>query len=476
MSPFLPLEKDEEKLKDFVLDKMPELKRTRRFDHRMLDDEEEVQLTEVPFSRQNTAIIVDNNDVGIKRKFENALSDIDDDDLFDDNYSIILPEVSLTNRSTGNKKSQGKMSTKWCFTWNNPSISGEEFKDYLESKSDIKCFVFQKEKGENGTIHFQGYLETGKRMYTTGYQALMGNYKMSALHGKGTRKQNEVYCTKEGRLAGPWYGNKEMFSKKGQGDRKDLDDFARMVVANNGITEEVYDLMPGYALRFEGHANKLVANMKRRKAQDEEMAYWQRQATLEDEGKPIEGQQQRNLELFFGPTAVGKTTLIKMEVLGRKKESLYTKDCTNKWWCGYDGENHVLMDEFKGKDFSSIEQFNAISNKGCQQVETKGGQTILIADNMYFASNRHPCHWWTKGDNMVGWSDARYRAVARRFAKVTWWNDAKEKTVLLNPGVEEDTEEYRKNNLAWKKFWEWKNRPIEEGDSSSPGENNYFTI
>ena len=51
----------------------------------------------------------------------------------------------------------------------------------------------------------------------------------------------------------------------------------------------------------------------------------------EQRGEEFTGQQQRNLVLLFGPTAVGKTTHVKKEVYGNKKEDLYTKNGRTKW-------------------------------------------------------------------------------------------------------------------------------------------------
>ena len=83
-----------------------------------------------------------------------------------------------------------------------------------------------------------------------------------------------------------------------------------------------------------------------------------------------------------------------MEVMGRMKLPLYEKQCNNKWWDGYHGELHVLMDEFKGSTYGSIEDFNRLTNKGVVTVETKGATTLLVADAMYFTTNKHPCQWW----------------------------------------------------------------------------------
>ena len=56
-----------------------------------------------------------------------------------------------------------------------------------------------------------------------------------------------------------------------------------------------------------------------------EEEHWIRQAQLADNGQDIDGQQQRNLVLLFGPTAVGKTTEVKMQAIGRDKKVVYQK-------------------------------------------------------------------------------------------------------------------------------------------------------
>ena len=60
----------------------------------------------------------------------------------------------------------------------------------MEDIDAVTGFVFQLEEGENGTPHFQGYIELSKRMYTTGVQSLLAPYRMSLLHANGTKEQN----------------------------------------------------------------------------------------------------------------------------------------------------------------------------------------------------------------------------------------------------------------------------------------------
>ena len=308
--------------------------------------------------------------------------------------------------------------------------------------------------------------------------AMMLPYKMAFLHAKGTKAENHAYCTKEEtRIEGPWYVKSTAADYKGkngnQGKRTDMDDFAKLAFEHDGNIRELANIMPGHALRFNRHAQQLIADVRREAAVAAEEEHWIRQAQLADNGQDIDGQQQRNLVLLFGPTAVGKTTEVKMQAIGRDRKKLYTKSAANKWWDGYTDQKAVLIDEMKGKSFCSIEEFNAMTNIGTHLVETKGGHAVLVAEDMYFTTNTHPTDWWGEGDRRIGWDDARYRAVARRFAKVMWWNDAKELVVLKNPGEQRDTQEWEDARVAWNQFWRWRDRPVQEGDN---GAYEYFTL
>ena len=170
------------------------------------------------------------------------------------------------------------------------------------------------------------------------------------------------------------------------------------------------------------------------------MEYWRTQKQARLNGMETTGQQQRDCYIYFGPTGCGKTTLVKENTLGEGK-SLYTKSGENKWWCGYDDHETILMDEFKGN--ISLEHFNDITNKGIQQVECKGGMALLSADEIHIASNTHPIHWWKGRDgDDVSWRDPRYQAVARRIKRIYHW--CRDGTLLqITP-----------DNPKWRQWWD----------------------
>lgn len=402
-------------------------------------------------------------------------------DLTDSDYTTTTPKKEVDN-------GKGRRVVRWCMTYNNPKVNGKEFEEFLINTGIIKGFVFQLEAGAKGVPHFQGYLETNERLSTLKLHTELAPHKVSLLHAKGSKKSNIAYCTKnEGKL-GECYIWGTCLYDEGQGKRNDMNNFAAAVLEAGGINDDIIDEYAGHALRYHKHAEQLVNLTALAKSEADDMAYWAAEAAKQDEGLPIEGQRQRHLELYFGPTAVGKTTAIKIEVKGRMGIQMFDKNCANKWWCGYKGQKAVLMDEFKGDSFGSVEDFNYITNIGCQQVETKGGQTVMNADNMYFTTNKHPMYWWKRrnGEGTLDWTDARFRAVARRFKKVVWWNDAKEKTVLMNPGpcpVEYDgpiaraeKDAWDMANAEWIAFWKWRSGMVFNENTPAEVSEKSFTL
>lgn len=84
-----------------------------------------------------------------------------------------------------------------------------------------------------------------------------------------------------------------------------------------------------------------------------------------------------------------------------------------------------------------------------------------------FTSNKHPLDIFD-----TKWGDARFRAMARRFYKVFWWNDDKELTVLINPHrVAEDEKELAE--AKWIHFW--KRDRQQEDPFEAVDESKYFT-
>lgn len=423
------------------------------------------------------------DDVSTSSSPKRNVSFADSDDLFDLNLAGLddvvsavcqptpTPQCSVTPSAATKEQCSGKKKpryVRWMITLNNPTVSGAALEERLTGDAKVRGWAFQKEMGENNTPHFQIYLEFKKPEVPSTLHAAIGTDKLWMGNAKGSKAQCIAYCSKEEtRIEGPWVSPSFVDCGTGQGKRSDIDIVASKVIAD-GITADLWMDHPGVMTKYSRHLKSMLHDRDILLAKSTEEDFWKAQADLRRAGLPWSGQQQRELVLLIGPTGVGKTTIAKLDAtdLG---EGTYEKDGVTKWWDGYNGEGAVIMDEFKGDSYGAIEVFNRMTNRGVYQGETKGGHINMTATHMYFTTNRHPCQWWKRGSGYSNWSDPRFQAVARRFAKVMWWNDDKELTVLTRPVDGED-------DSAWIRFWKWKAVAVEDGHHYDVGSDRYFSL
>lgn len=97
---------------------------------------------------------------------------------------------------------------------------------------------------------------------------------------------------------------------------------------------------------------------------------------------------ERLVTVYVGPTGVGKSRRA-WEAAGW---DAYPKDPNTKFWDGYRGQEHVVMDEFRGKiDISNILRW---TDRYPVSVETKGSGAVFNAKKIWITSNIHPDRWY----------------------------------------------------------------------------------
>lgn len=70
----------------------------------------------------------------------------------------------------------------------------------------------------------------------------------------------------------------------------------------------------------------------------------------------------------------------------------YSKDPRTKFWCGYTGQDHVVLDEFRGSiDISHLLRW---LDRYPVRVELKGSSTALAMTTCWITSNIHPRDWY----------------------------------------------------------------------------------
>ena len=134
---------------------------------------------------------------------------------------------------------QGKY---WCFTINNPTTADAPL------TWDVKYLSYQKERGEDGTEHYQGYIELHKKQRLSGVRNQFSKTAHWELR-KGTQEQAIEYTQKlDTRIDGPWVkGEPHVKNANGtQGKRTDLE-AACATAAAQGIHAAVEQHPSAYA-------------------------------------------------------------------------------------------------------------------------------------------------------------------------------------------------------------------------------------
>nr|WAE43169.1 MAG: replication associated protein [Cressdnaviricota sp.] len=197
-----------------------------------------------------------------------------------------------------------------CFTLNN--YTEEE----LLTIRNIECgfMIFGEEVGENGTPHLQGYIEFDKSKRHETIKRLCPRMHFEAT--KGSAAQNITYCSKEGNV---WTKGET----KKQGERMDLIELAAEIEAGR-TTDELIDENANLA-RIRGCLDR-IEDIKKNHGERGEMTegIW-----------------------LWGPTGSGKSRMA--FEMARECESYYVKPDDGEWWDDYNGQECVIIDDFRGE-------------------------------------------------------------------------------------------------------------------------------
>lgn len=101
---------------------------------------------------------------------------------------------------------------------------------------------------------------------------------------------------------------------------------------------------------------------------------------------------ERTCSVFWGKTGVGKSR----RAWDEAGVAAYAKDPLTKWWCGYQGEENVIIDEFRGG--INVAHMLRWLDRYPVLVETKGSSRPLSAIRFWITSNLHPREWYPDCD------------------------------------------------------------------------------
>lgn len=231
----------------------------------------------------------------------------------------------------------------------------------------------QLEQAESGFIHWQLIFHFGRKQSLRGVRELLGPW-----HYELTRSEAaENYVWKEAtRIAGTQF---ELGVKPFQRSRKtDWDEVWTAAVSGDlsGVPSDIR-IRSYFALRAISAEFLLPIGIE------------------------------RTCKIYWGRSGTGKSR----KAWERAGVEGYPKDPRTKFWCGYTGQEHVVIDEFRGGiDISHMLRW--LDRYPCR-VEIKGSSVPLRARAFWITSNTHPATWWPDLDAAT--LDAFYRRVEIEF-------------------------------------------------------------
>ena len=251
----------------------------------------------------------------------------------------------------------------WVGTWNNPEMTDDEFRTFLEDwyNDDILQFaVFQREKGENtGTIHFQFFINFKTAKY---FKWIKKNlpYGCHFKPMRSTKTHCRNYCSKvDTRVSGP-YEIGEFIEERG---RSDLARALKMQA--EGVSfETIEDIFPVqtfmYRNMFKGREEDIARRKFSKICRNVEVTY------------------------IYGPSRVGKTSWV-LKQYGL--DNVFVVDNYGEYqFTGYMGERVVVFDEFIGQ-VKPITKMNKLLEPYPLKLNIKGGITQARFDKVYIISN-----------------------------------------------------------------------------------------
>ncbi len=272
-----------------------------------------------------------------------------------------------------------------CLKWDTVLLEGNS----AEGAQDLTFFIVQTEKGESGTVHYQGYCEFKRAVDWSIVKRIFGE-TVHVEASRGSANANIRYCTKlEGRytedeticISGKW-GR----AKRGGGDL-----LAVIRVLNGAKVEDIVVDHPLFVLKNKSKIESFAAFVKGRRT------------TLP------------RMSIYHGKTGVGKSRFV-MQKFGKSAYWVSPPAAGKVWFGGYCGQDTVVFDDFHSGWFQ-LTHLLRIMDRYPLQVAPKGGQVPFNSEEMIFTSNVDPKDWYKRYKGHPAHKEALERRI-NEFVKI----------------------------------------------------------
>ena len=268
----------------------------------------------------------------------------------DDSLLSSVPESNENddpNRTTGQSTASNGKHYDYCFTLNNYSLPDDV--DFIrEFSQECVYLVYQYERGESGTPHFQGYFRFKSRRAFGAIRKRLSRNGQCRFHlesRRGTVEQAIAYCTDECKRDKQCcesiveYGIRPI----GSGTRNDIRNCYNLVksgTAAKDLYEQCTEVMVKYSRGMQA-CRILFENQRDFKT----IVKW-----------------------YYGSTGTGKS---RAACDDSSHATTYWKSGASKWWDGYDGQETVIIDDYRC-DLCPFHSLLRLFDRYPMQVEGKG--------------------------------------------------------------------------------------------------------
>lgn len=225
-----------------------------------------------------------------------------------------------------------------------------DVKKFQTLKAKFK--MFGKETGDSNTPHLQAYIEFDNKYTIKGVQKLFSSHwgeksRWAVFVSKGSGPQNYEYCSKQGDF---W---EEGTRPKGQGKRSDLEQVGQKCIDGANVREIAME-HPKSFIQYSRGIIALHAMVNSTSRTEPTLGYW-----------------------IWGATGTGKSRWAH----SLSPESTYSKDPMTKYFCGYNQEDTVILDDYRPNAEMNFSFLLRLADRYPINIQTKFG-------NVQFNSKR----------------------------------------------------------------------------------------
>lgn len=268
---------------------------------------------------------------------------------------------------------RGSRNRNWVVTLNNPAgesasiLEHHAFCRLLFSNAEkIVYSIFQIERGENGTLHAQGYIQFHHPQSLSGVRSLIsprGHYEVR----RGSHSQAKDYASKEeSRVHDPEEFGEEVDA---QGARSDLCAIKALLDAGTPMVDVAQSHFGSWVRYHRSFSRYVTLIQPQRNFATEALVFW-------------------------GPSGSGKSRRAQ-ELAGEDSYWLPKPNSGRAFWDGYSGQTTVVIDEFYG--WLPFDFMLRLLDRYPLRVENKGSSVNFVSRKIIFTSNQCPSRWYRKG-------------------------------------------------------------------------------